>query len=230
MAPTAQPPPPPAQNVDTEPDPVTPASLANTIHSLRDLIFRTALPKTDKAKNITIAIAEFLHACNLIASTCASLQTHHDNPQINDITKKLDVITARLDVPNAAQPPQPHSYASILATGIKPPVPVSTPCPPVDVPQPPCARPVNLFDFMLVQKSHDRPALAKLTECDLLENITKALRDADCWSDDRAHSLGSDGSETGSYVPCIRAVGGETLKWRHPVEWELQVSGIVYAG
>ena len=156
MAPMARPPSPLAPNVNTEPEPVTPALLANTIHSLHDLIFQTALPKTDKDKNITIAIADFRHARNLIASTCASLQTHHDNPQLTDIAKKLDAITAHLNVPNVVQLLQPRSYASVLATGIKPPVK-------------PKARPGLRFKLTLTQANRARPALADLSNNDLAE-------------------------------------------------------------
>ena len=119
MAPMVQPPP-PVQNVVTES--ATTASLADTIHSLHNLIFWIALPKTDKAKNVAIAIANFRHACDLITSACSSLQVHH-NLQLkllNDITKTLDPIAAHFDIPNVAQPSQSHSYASVLTTGIKP--------------------------------------------------------------------------------------------------------------
>jgi hypothetical protein len=196
MAPTARPPSPPAPNVNTEPEPVTPASLADTIHSLRDLIFRTALPKTDKAKNVTIAITDFRHARNLIASACASLQTHHhDNLQLNDIAKKLDAITAHLDIPNAVQPPQPRSYASVLATGIKPPVK-------------PKARPGPHLELTLAQVNRARPALADLSNDDLAEKINAALVDTGCFlKTESCDPIGDRTKGTEYHMPRIRAVG-----------------------
>lgn len=56
MAPMVKPPPP---DQDSGTEMATTASLVDTIHSLCDLILRMVLPKTNKAKNVTIAVVDF---------------------------------------------------------------------------------------------------------------------------------------------------------------------------
>ena len=191
MAPTVQPP--PLQNGATEP--ATTTSLVDTIHSLHDLILGIALPKTDKAKNFAIAVVDFQLACSLITSACASLQAHHENLQLNDISKKLDVITAHFDIAGVAQPSQPHSYASVLATGIKSSVK-------------PKAHPGLRFDIMLAQADCTHPVLADLSNDDLSEKIDGALMDSGCFFEVKPCTLDHDRDEGVEYVtPRIRAIG-----------------------
>ena len=59
------------------------------------------------------------------------------------------------------QPLQPRSYASILATGIKPPVK-------------PKACPGLHFELTLAQVNHARPALADLSNDDLADSVAAA--------------------------------------------------------
>ena len=192
MAPMVQPPP-PVQNGATEL--ATTTSLIDTIHSLRDLILGIVLPKTDKAKNVAIAVADFQLACSLITSTCASLQAHHENLQLNDISKKLDVITAHFDIAGVAQPSQPRSYVFVLATGIKSSVK-------------PKAHPGLHFDVMLAQADRTHPVLADLSNDDLSEKIEGVLMDSGCFFEVKPCVLDHDGDEGVEYVtPCIHAIG-----------------------
>ena len=189
MAPMVQLPP-SVQNVTDES--ATTALLGDTIHSLCDLIFQIALANTDRAKNVTIAIANFWHACNLILSACTSMQAHHSNMQLNDIAKKLDMITACLAVPNGAQLSQPCSYASILA---KPPVR-------------PKASPGLQFNLTLVQANYTHPVL--LTSKDDLseKKIDKALMDMCCFFETKSCAPGLNGSDGVEHnTPHIHAIG-----------------------
>ena len=112
-------PPPPVQNGATEP--ATTTSLVDTIHSLHNLILGIALPKTDKAKTIAIAIVHFQLACSLITSACASLQAHHENLQLVMTSVKnwmlSQPILMSLAWPNHPSP-APTLLSSLLASNL----------------------------------------------------------------------------------------------------------------
>src|SRR6266481_103901 len=128
MVPTVQPPPPPVESSNSASD--TKVSLDDTVHKLHDLVFAIALPKTKTAKMAVINI-EVLHlACNLAESACALLQEHWKGPQLDDISRQLEVIKAHLDIPSAAQSPQKLSYAATVATGTQSPSPAVSAAPP----------------------------------------------------------------------------------------------------
>ena len=121
MTPTVQPP--PLEQNDAA-ELATTASIVNTIHKLHDLLFKVVLPKTNKAENATITIEDLCEAHSLATSACMSLQGCHDDLQLNNISRKLETMTAHPGIPtlNAAQPPQNCSYTSVLATGTKQPL------------------------------------------------------------------------------------------------------------
>ena len=102
---------------------------------------------------------------------------------------------AYLDVPNVVQPPQPCSYASVLATGIKPPVK-------------PKARPGLRFELTLAQVNHARPALADLSNDDLAEKVNVALVDTGCFlKTEPCNPIGNGTKGIEYHKPHIHAVG-----------------------
>ena len=91
--------PPPSTVQNDAPVPVTAVSLVNTVHKLYDLIFEIPLPKTRTTKMTkTVAIAaEVWHmARELATSARAVLHRQHKAPQLDAISRQLEVITAHL--------------------------------------------------------------------------------------------------------------------------------------
>ena len=128
MVPMVQPPPPPVESSDSASD--TKVSLDDMVHKLHDLVFAIALPKTKTAKTAVINI-EVLHLTrNLAESACALLQEHWKGPQLDDISRQLEVIKAHLDIPSAARSPQKLSYTATVTTGTQSPSPAVSPAPP----------------------------------------------------------------------------------------------------
>src|SRR6266481_3607086 len=200
MVPTVQPPPPPVESSNSASD--TKVSLDDMVYKLHDLIFAIALPKTKTAKTAVINI-EVLHlARNLAESACALLQEHWKGPQLDDISRQLEVIKAHLDIPSAAQSPQKLSYAATVAIGTQSPSPGVSPAPP------PHPLPARRFDITVTQKSRNEPVFANLSNKELIARILAALRAADVWLDDRPRTPDSEGIEgVDRLTPCIRAVG-----------------------
>jgi len=192
------PPPPPVEN--STPVPTLTPSLADAIHKLHGIIFKIVLPKTKAAKMATIPI-EALHL--VMTAQALLLHNRREGLQLNDISKQLEVIMARLDTQNASCLPQKHSYASVLTTGTLGPTMATTP--PLSLPLP---RPAQCFDITLVQKSRDSLVFVNLTSNELIAKILKALREADCWLEDRPHTPDSDGNKVvDRLILYIRVVG-----------------------
>ena len=136
-----------------------------------------------------------MHAAYVILFACASLCVHHNNTQLNDSSKKLNVISAHFDTPNVAWPSQPHAYAFILAVGIKPPVK-------------PKVSPRLQFDLTPVQANNPCPFFADLSKDDLSEKIDKALMDTGCFFETKPCVPGLDGSDGVEHItPHIHAIG-----------------------
>ena len=83
MIPMVQPPPP--VNSKSIP-PASTASLADTIHQLRDLISKIDLPRTRTAKTATILVEDLRLVHKLSVSACMLLQEWHEGPQLSDIS------------------------------------------------------------------------------------------------------------------------------------------------
>ena len=193
MAPTVQPPPLEQGNIA---DPVTVTFLADTIHKLRDLLlFKATLPKSHGAKNVNIPIEDLCLACSLAMSTCMSLQDCQVGPQLDDINKRLETITTRLNTLAMAQPPANPPYVYTPATGTKCPTHTRT-------------RPSLRFDLTLAQANRSRPVLSDLSNDSLLEKINETLMDAHCCFETRPCTPDCNGGVGLEYImPCIRAVG-----------------------
>ena len=89
----------------------------------------------------------------------------------------------------------PHSYASVLATGVKPPVK-------------PKVHPGLHFELTLAQVNHAHPALADLSNNDLAEKVDEALMDTGCFFKTKPCDPVSNGNEGIEYhTPHICAVG-----------------------
>ena len=192
MAPMVQP---PSLAQCNAAEPVTAAPLMDTIHKLHDLLFKVVLPKTSGAKSVYVLVEDLLLVCSLATSMCASLQAHHVNPHLNNIHKKLETITTRLDTFAMAQPPANHSYTHIAATGAK-----NTTSPK--------ACPSLHFELTLTQANRSHPVLLGLSNDGLLEKINEILMDTGCHFESRPCTPNCDGSVGHEYaMSCIRAVG-----------------------
>ena len=194
--------------------------LAETIKDLHESIFKIELPKTKMAKTVKIPVGTLHLIRNLAASASSSMQELPlklgETTKLDDIGRQLEDIRARLSAPAPAPatpppPPPKRTYAATLTADIHP----SRPPPPSPLfftsappPCPPHARPGTLYDLTLAQKSPDKPILTELSNHDLIDKIFEALRDADCWYQERPCSPGPDGSEVvESLTPGIWAVG-----------------------
>ena len=67
-------------------DPTMTISLVDSIHKLHGLLFKAVLPKASGAKNVNILIEDLHLVCSLATSACLSLQGHHANLQLSDIS------------------------------------------------------------------------------------------------------------------------------------------------
>ena len=93
-----------------------------------------------------IAIEDLHLARKLAESACTLLQEHHGSLQLDDISKHLEAIRARLDAPSTVQPPPKLTYAATLSTGIRSPASVIAP-PPTQ------SHPARRYDVTLMQIS-----------------------------------------------------------------------------
>src|SRR6266481_3510376 len=170
MFPT-DPPPPLMENSNAVSD--TKASLDGMVHRLHELIFKIAIPKLKAAKMTSIAIDALLLTCELAESAHAQLQGHHGAPLADDISRQLEDIRAHLGISSAARMSRKPSYAAALTADIKSSVPAAGLPPPQPQPRP-CV--TGRFSIMLVQKSHDKPVFADLSNNELIGKILDALR------------------------------------------------------
>src|SRR6266481_5397275 len=158
MAPTVQPPS-PAQEKATEP--ATTPPINGLINKLHDLIHKIPLSKTQAAKTAVVAVDVLHSTCELIASASVlvSLAMHQECPQLSNINRQLEVITAHLAAPSMSQTGKDCSYASVLAMDTQHPVKADSPgpnshissLPPSHPPPHPC--PALRYDLTLTQKS-----------------------------------------------------------------------------
>ena len=201
--------PPPSTVQNDAPVSTTAVSLVDTVHKLYDLIFKNPLPKTrtmKTAKTVAISVEVWHMAHELATSARAALHRQHNAPRLDAISRQLEVITARLGAPNAPPITQKLPYASALTEGTQCLTQVGTMN--LHPPLCPCPRPAKRFDITLVQKSRDSPVFTKLSNEELISEILNALRDGDCWYEDRACTPDSEGNEViGRFGPCIKAVG-----------------------
>ena len=176
-------------------------------------MFKIALPKTEATKSVKIPIDTLHLLRNLMAAACSSTQESlpktGESSRLDDIERQLKGIKACLAASALLPPPPPpqkHMYAAaVLATNTCPPSPspiaFTSRCLPY-------TQPATLYNLTLSQKSYNRPALAELSNCELIEKIFKALHDADCHFKERPGSPDSDGNEVVDiHQPGIHAIG-----------------------
>ena len=233
MAPTV-PPPPSTENLDAVP--TTAAPLEDVINRLHDLIYSVTLPKTKTAKTAVITIEALHTARSLAASAQVSLLAHKENTALSKVSMQLDAIAAHLAISAVPPSDQKRSYATVLTSGIHPlrtasaasaasatstststsiddtpslpplPLPHPRPCPhPCPHPRP---HPATRFDMTLTLKSRDSPISTDWSNEDLIGKILVAMRDTNCWMEERTCSPDSEGNpRPGLHPPRIRAVG-----------------------
>src|SRR6266481_5957545 len=116
---TKQPPPPPppsGQGIATKL--VAPVLLASIIRDLHELVFEILMPKTGTAKTVKIPIDKFHQLCNLASSACSSTQALqldlNEESRLDNISRELEDIKARLATPVMLPSPSPqkHTYAA----------------------------------------------------------------------------------------------------------------------
>ena len=111
---------------------------------------------------------EDLHLARKLAESACTLQEHHGSRQLDDISKHLEAIRARLDAPSTAQPPQKLTYAVTLSMGIRSLASVIAP-PPMR------SHPARSYDVTLTQISRDNPVFANLSNDKLIARILEAF-------------------------------------------------------
>ena len=113
MAPTVQPPP----SLPIEPSGHLIATpLASILGQLNGMIFGIALPKTKAAKLATISLAALHQSCDLIFLAQLALKDPHPDPQLDNINKQLEEISAHIGLPNAFQSVSKCTYISVLSS------------------------------------------------------------------------------------------------------------------